>query len=73
MRNLLNQVFENKTERPGGHYTDGKKGIGDSTPFSEDLGVLYLVNLSLGTRCWCFGVDDVHTPRIHPLSSISPK
>lgn len=34
---MKSQILENKTGRPGGHYNDGKKGIEENIPFSQDL------------------------------------
>lgn len=39
-RNVISQILENKTGRPGGNYNDGKKGIEENIPLSQDLVVV---------------------------------
>lgn len=36
-RKVISQILENKTGRLGSHYSDGKKGIEENIPLSQDL------------------------------------
>lgn len=69
---LINQIFANKTGRPGGHYNNGQRGAEENLPPSKGLLVATPYKLFTGYIMLAFWCRDAVGSSSHPPSVLSP-